>query len=118
LTLQAGSLGSIADGGTVDWDASLGEYAHVLAAGSLDVKIINMSASMTLNLIIENDSMSPGSYDITLSGSTDGTGTNGSSAAYANGVTSLMMVDSDNYLSVELASFSVGLFQIGSNFYA
>jgi len=115
---QEVSLGAVADGGTVDWDASLGEYAHVLAAGSLDVKIINMSASMTLNLIIENDTMPPGSYDITLSGSTDGTGTNGTSAKYANGVTSLLMVDSDNYLSVELASFSVGLFQIGNNFYS
>ena len=113
-------LGTFSGGGTVDWDASLGEYAFVKVSGSaaIDIKIINMEESMTLKLLVKNNGLDPGLHNITLSGTTTSTGTNGISMAYANGAPNLMIADTDSHLSVEMVSFSDGFFEIGNNFYA
>jgi len=113
-------LGTFSGGGTVDWDASLGEYAFVKVSGSaaIDIKIINMEESMTLKLLVRNNGLDAGYHAITLSGTTTSTGTNGTSITYANGAPSLMIADTDSHVSSMMATFSDGLFELGNNFYS
>jgi hypothetical protein len=108
---------SASAGGTVDWDASLGEYAYALAGGAIDIKIINMTDAMTFKLLVVDNGLGPGFHAITVSGSTDGTGTNGTIINWANGATGLSIGNSDTHVSIEMASFNSELWEMANNFY-